>query len=240
MRFLLFLFLVPIPLLAAMTSSNYGIPSDSINFGGGLSTSTSYTQESTFGETATGDSTSANYKLKAGYQQMNVSYIALTTSGNVTLPAISFTGGVSTSSATFHVLTDNVAGYSMSVTASTSPALRAIGGAFFDDYAPSGANPDYQFSITSTQSAFGFSPEGPDIISAYKDNGSTCASGSLDTAYKCWRGLSGSPQVIAQATANNQPTGATTTMQFQAEVGSSKIQDADIYSAIITVTAVTL
>jgi hypothetical protein len=240
-RYLAFMALVfPIPLFAAMTSSSYGIPSDSINFGGGNSSSTSYSQESTFGEVATGDSSSASYQLKAGYQQMQTAYIALTTSGDLTLPALSFTGGISTSSAAVHVVTDNLAGYSLLVQASTVPALTAVGGASFADYSPSGSDPDYQFSITTAQSAFGFSPEGPDITASYKDNGSTCATGSGDTQYRCWKGFSTTNQLVAQATSNNQPTGATTTLQFQAQVGSAKIQDATTYTATITVTAVTL
>ncbi len=235
------LILFPLPVLAVgMSSPSYGIQSDSINFGGGLSSSTNYTQESTFGEVATGDSESTNYKIRAGYQQMNVSYIALTTSGNVTLPQLSFTGGISTSSASLHVVTDNIAGYSLSVKATSTPALATTNSAFFSDYVPSGANPDYQFSITSMQSAFGFSPEGTDITSAFKDNGSACATGSGNTAYRCWKGFSMTDQMIAQATSNNQPSGATTTLQFQAEIGSTKIQDAGSYEATITITAVTL
>jgi len=52
-----------------MTSSHYGIQSDSVNFGGDRSSSASYSLEDTAGETGTGPSLSANYSLSAGYQQ---------------------------------------------------------------------------------------------------------------------------------------------------------------------------
>jgi hypothetical protein len=61
------------------SSSNYQLQSDSINIGGGFSSSTSYIQESTVGEVATGISDSSSYSLRAGYQQMQEVYISMTT-----------------------------------------------------------------------------------------------------------------------------------------------------------------
>jgi len=49
--------------------TNYRLQFDSLNFSGGLSTSTNYTQESTAGEVGTGGLTGTAYNLKAGYQQ---------------------------------------------------------------------------------------------------------------------------------------------------------------------------
>jgi cell division protease FtsH len=48
-----------------MTSSNFKVESDSINFGGGRSLSGSYTIEDTAGEVGTGYSTSTNFKIHA-------------------------------------------------------------------------------------------------------------------------------------------------------------------------------
>ena len=53
-----------------MTSGTYKIQSDSLNFGGNRSTSTTYSIEDTAGEIATGESQSSLFKMKAGYQQM--------------------------------------------------------------------------------------------------------------------------------------------------------------------------
>jgi len=53
----------------AMTSTNYSINWDSINSGGDdVSTSTNYSLHDTVGEQATGDSTSTNYSISAGYR----------------------------------------------------------------------------------------------------------------------------------------------------------------------------
>ena len=65
---------MPISVLAdSMTSGNYKIERDSMNFGGARGTSASYAIEDTGGETATGDSQSANENVHAGYQQSDVS-----------------------------------------------------------------------------------------------------------------------------------------------------------------------
>ncbi len=53
----------------AMSSNNYSVQIDSVNFGGGNSSSASYGLESTQGEVGTGDLSSASFKTKAGYQQ---------------------------------------------------------------------------------------------------------------------------------------------------------------------------
>ena len=64
-----------------MSSSHYSLESDSLNFGGGYSTSTNYIQESTGGEVATGISSSTNYTMNAGYQQMNIVALSFSAAG---------------------------------------------------------------------------------------------------------------------------------------------------------------
>src|SRR5690606_22880981 len=68
-----------------MESTSYKIQSDSINFGGGLSTSDSYTLESTMGEVATGDMSGDTFNLRAGYQQMTGSFISITAADAVVM-----------------------------------------------------------------------------------------------------------------------------------------------------------
>ncbi len=55
-----------------MTSSNYTLESDTVNFAGGRSASGSYSIEDTAGEIGTGDLSSTNENLSAGYQQAEV------------------------------------------------------------------------------------------------------------------------------------------------------------------------
>ncbi len=232
--------ILPLIAFAQMESSSYKIPSDSINVGGARSTSTNYAEIDTIGEQGTGVSTSTNYVLSAGFLHMQETYLSITAAADVTLPSINgLTGGISTSSTAWTVATDNMAGYSMTIQASTQPALKSPSGASFANYAPSGSA-DFSFSIPTSASAFGFSPEGTDITSTYKDNGSACSTGSSDTADKCWNGFSTSAQTIVQRATSNHPSGTVTTLKLRAESGSTHIQDTGTYTATLTVTAMQL
>lgn len=234
------LFLLVIPVItfgAVASSSNYQLERDSINIGGLLSSSTNNQLEDTAGELASGTSTSASYLLKAGYQQMELSYITITSPADVTLtPAISEdTGGVADGSTSWTVSTNSTGGYSLSIRATTNPALQSSG-ASFADYAPAGAAPDFAWSVASTNRYFGFSPEGSAIATRYKDNGSTCNVAGSDTTLKCWDGFSTSNQIIAGLSA---PTGGSATaVNFRAEAGSSNNPPDGSYAATIIVTAI--
>jgi hypothetical protein len=225
----------------AMSSSNYKLQSDSVNFGGVRSGSASFIEEDTLGEVATGLSSSTNYVMKAGYQQMQETVIAVVPASNVSMtPSIAgVTGGTSNGSTTFRVITDNPAGYTATIVASSSPALVSSFDSFAD-YVPSGANPDFTFSIAATKSAFAFSPEGTDIVQRFKDNGSACNVGSGDVTLSCWDGLSTSPITIDTRNSANHPTGIVTTLNFRAASGSNHIQVDGVYTATTTVTVLPL
>lgn len=222
------------------SSTNYQLQSDSINFGGGLSTSTNYVQESTFGEVGTGKVTSTNYNLYGGYQQMQEVYLALTSPGDVTMsPSIAgIIGGTSNGSATVTVTTDNPAGYRLTYQAQNTPAMQS---SLYniDDY-DEGADADYAFAVVVNQARFGFSPSGVDIVTAFKDNGALCGLGTLDTALACWAGLSTTPIDVAQGAGSNHPSGATTTLNFRVGVGSGAGVLTGLYTATTTLTALPL
>ncbi len=236
-------FFVPVAVRAAMQSSKYAIPTDSINFGGGDSTSTNFSEEDTLGEVGSGLGTSTKYSLNAGYQQISGSSISLTSAANVTLPAIGgLNSGTTMASSTWNVTTDDAAGYQLSILSATAPALVTPAHAYFGDYAPSGGvgSADFTFAVGSGASTFGFSPEGPDIVSRFKDTGSSCGTGSSDTPMACWAGFTTTSQTIAAGSGYNLPAGASTTVEYEAGIGSNKIQDAGTYTATLTVTAVAL
>lgn len=223
------------------SSTNYQLQSDSINAGGGFSSSASYNQESTMGEIATGKSDSTSYSLRAGYQQMQEVYISLASTGNVImsgdLPGL--TGGTSNGSSTFTVITDSPSGYSLSIQAENSPAMNK-GANFIDDYNASGTA-DFAFTVSSGQALFGFTPEGVDIVSGFLDNGTNaCNTGSTDTAFACWDGLSTSTRTIATGIGANHPAGATTTVNFRVGLGGNNTVEAGVYIATTTVTALPL
>jgi len=235
---LLSLFIAPFVHAQAMSSGSYQIQSDSINFGGGLSSSTSYTTEDTGGEIATGYASSTSFNLHAGYQQMDGEvFISASSAGDVTMsPALGgITGGISNGSTSFTVTTDNSAGYTVTITSDSSPALQS-GIDSFADYVPVGSDPDFSFSNAATDSTFAFTPEGTDISTRFKDNGSACNVGTSDAGSSCWDGLSTSPKTIVSRATSNMPSGSLTTIRFRAASGSSHILKNGTYTATTTLT----
>ena len=243
--FVLITLFVGVPLASAqvMQSGNYQIEFDSMNTAGNRSTSASYVLEDTVGEIATGQSSSTDFQIRAGYQQMNETYLALNNVQDVTLtPAIGgVTGGVANGSSTVIVTTDNLAGYELSIVASSSPAMQS--NETLDtiaNYTPVGVNPDFVFAVDATTSEFAFTPEGSDIAQRYLDDTASCGTGSNDTTDACWDALTTSNTLIANRTSSNHPDGSTTTLKFRVEVGSSAAQVAGSYTATSTITVIAL
>ena len=208
--------------------------------GGGLSTSTSYIQESTAGEVGSGDLGSSNYKLMAGYQQMQEVYLALSDPSDVTLlPSLAgLTGGTSNGSTTVTVTTDSPAGYSLTLESQNAPAMQS-GANTISDYSE-GADADYTFVVTPGLAHFGFSPSGADIASFFKDNGALCGVGSSDATLACWAGLSTTGTIISAGANSNHPNGATTTINFRVGIGSGAGVITGLYTATTTLTALPL
>lgn len=232
---------IGVSLAQVRTSSNYQLQSDSINVGGGLSSSTNYIQENTVGEAATGLSSSATYSLHAGYQQMQEVFISLASTGDVTmspnLPGL--TGGTSNGSTTFTVITDDPAGYQLTIEAENDPAMQSVGSTIADYNA--GADPDYSFVTGSGDAHLGFTPEGVDIVQKFLNDGlNSCNAGSFDDSLACWDGLDTIAAVISQGSGSNHPSGATTTVHFRVGIGSGAGVEAGVYTATTTVTALPL
>jgi hypothetical protein len=223
------------------SSTNYQLQSDSINVGGGLSDSASYGLESTVGEVATGRSSSTNFQLRAGYQQMQEVFLSLTPGADVVmspdLPGL--TGGTSNGSTTFTVITDSPAGYQVTLQAENDPAMQKPGGVSIANY-NSGSSADFTFTIPPASAVFGFSPEGVDVADAFLDNTTTCGVGSTETAGACWAGASTTAVIFAEATSPNQPTGATTTIAFQVGLANGANIESGVYTATTTLTALPL
>lgn len=225
------------------SSTNYQLQSDSINIGGGLSSSTNFVQESTVGEIATGPSDSSSYSLRAGYQQMQEVFLSLVPPSSVLMdPDISgIGGGTSNGSTSFNVVTDSPSGYQVTITAEDDPAMVRNGGSeTIEDY-PATATPDFSFTFGSAEALFGITAEGPDIHSTFRDNGALCNVGIGDTIDACWRGLNEQNNiVVARDTDANIPAGATTTLKFRVGVGSTAGVIAGTYVATTTITALPL
>ena len=233
--------LLQVSLAQVMSSTNYKIQSDSVNAGGGRSTSTSYAMESTVGEIATGNSTSTHYELRAGYQQMQEVYLSMTAPTDVTMsPSLGgITGGSATGSTAVVITTDSPSGYQLAIKANSNPAMQASNGTIAD-YVPAGAVPDFTFVTTATAATFAFTPEGSAVATRYKDNGSICGAGSGEVTLRCWDGLSTTDRVVVSTTVPNHPSGATTTLQFRVNIGGSIVVPSGSYIATTTITALPL
>jgi len=232
--------------LALMQSENFNIRADSLNIGGTDEGSANYRVQETIGETGSGESQSANYKINSGLPpMMEEGMISITTPADVTMnpviPGIS--GGTGNGLAQWTVMTDNAAGYTLKISASGSPAMQCAAGGCgsenFSDYTPAvPGSPDFDWLIGSSSAEFGLTPEGSDIVQKFRDNGSVCNAGNLDTTDKCWYGPTYGQEAIASSYSSNQPAGTPTTIKFRAQSGSSKFQIEGNYQAIITVTAI--
>jgi len=236
--FMLAFILLPVLANAVVASStNYRLEADSINSAGGLSTSSAYRLEDATGESGSGVGNSTNFFVNAGYQQMLVSTLSLSVPSSITLaPNIPDTGGgAAIGQGSWIVTTDNAGGYTMQIRAEGTPALSS-GGNTFANYTPAGAVPDYTFSILTTVAEFGFTPEGTDIVSRYRDDGATCNTGSGDTTDRCWDALTTTDRLIAYRQSANQSGGTATTIKFRAESGSANVQPSGSYTATATVT----
>jgi len=229
-----------------MQSGNYRIDADSINIGGLDEGSSNYRIYETIGETGTGESSSDNYGINAGLRPMlEEGVISITAPDDIIMdpliPGIS--GGMGSGSSQWTVMTDNSAGYTLKISSAATPALQcAYGGCdgeVFSDYSPaSPGDPDFDWLIAPNSSVFGLTPEGADIVQKYRDNGSDCGTGVLDTPDKCWYGPTSSDEIISWSAQSNQPGGTVTTVKFRAQSGSSHFQKEGGYQATITVTAI--
>jgi hypothetical protein len=238
---LLVVYFLQIGSAQVMQSSNFKMQSDSINTGGEPSASNNYRLEDTAGEVATGESSSSNFILKAGYQQMRSVYLSLSAIADVVMtPNLAgVTGGVATGSASFLVTTDSASGYTVTIQATSSPAMQS-GVNTIADYVPAGGVPDFLFTTDSTDAHFAYSPEGTDIALRFQDAGSVCGVAGGDTSNRCFDGLTTSPVEVARRTSGNHPTGATTTIRFNVGIGGGVSVPEGIYTATTTITALPL
>lgn len=239
------LFLVGAPILGygyVMGSSAYRIDSDSINVGGlSFSTSTNYSLGSTVGEIATGYSSSSIYSMSAGFWTPDDIYISISSPSDANVGAISgLLGGVGNASSTWIVTTNNPDGYQLNAVASTEPAMRSPISSIAD-YDPVTSDPDYTFTVASSDARFGFSVEGAHTTQRFKDDGNDCGVGSSNGTDTCWDGFSTTTKAIATSGSGNHPSGTATILKYRVEIGNAFIQEASsLYEASITVTATAL
>lgn len=156
------------------------------------------------------------------------------------------TGGTSNGTTTVVVLTNNNTGYTMTIKASSSPAMQGdTQGSSIPDYTQASTYvPDYTYSVPSGYE-FGYSVSASttsDLAQKFKDNGSnTCNTGSTDTsgAASCWYGLSTTATSTVLRTTATSASGSTSSIYFKLTINSGSFVVQDTYVATSTLTATT-
>ncbi len=154
------------------------------------------------------------------------------------------TGGTSNGTTTVVVLTNDSSGYTMTIKASSSPAMQGnTQGDTIADYTPAAAGvPDYTYSVPSNEE-FGYTvlaSTTADLAQKFLDNGSdTCNTGSADTsgAASCWYGLSTTATSTIVRNTETAASGSTSSVVFKLTINSGSSVIEDTYTATTTLTA---
>ena len=178
-----------------------------------------------------------------------ISFVA--TAADVSLSGIpGITGGSSNGSTQVRVYTNNAEGYTMTLTASGSPAMQGnTQGGSIRDFSTTTtgwmAEPSYDFNgaaVPTNSAGFGYSVKASttgEVDPSFRDNGSICNSGSNETAGQCWIGASTTSYTIINRSSETPGSGATTTLFFRTIINSnpSPAIPEDTYVATTTLTA---
>lgn len=149
---IIFALAIPSLVLAAMSSTNYYIYADSIDFGGGVGTSTSYSLQDTLGGYAVGINTSTSYQVRAGYQAAEIGTLSLTLDGNsINFGTLTSAGVVSSGSVAATVNTDSATGYTLSVSGVSGNSLAAVTDGTVDGV---GSAEEYGLAVSGSQAAY--------------------------------------------------------------------------------------
>lgn len=167
---------------------------------------------------------------------------------DITLASIpGITGGTSNGGTQVVVMTNDNAGYTMTLKASTSPALQGhTQGGTIPNYTPTVAGvPDFAFSVAANKAELGYTVEASttaDLTSSWLDNGTTtCGTGAADTANSCWLDATTTTFVLVNRNSETTNSGSTTTLKFRLTINSNPVPmiPEDIYTATTTLTATT-
>ena len=174
--------------------------------------------------------------------QTVTSGISITSPSDITMTALSTSQNTAVGSATWTVTTNNYLGYSLTVFASTAPALaRSGGGGNIVDYTPAVAETPETWSVSSA-AEFGFSARGTNVNTTTYGTDSDCIAGTdvPSTALK-WRDfdLTGSADQIATVAAPTSTSGAASQMCVATEQAGI-FANSGSYSGTITATATAL
>ncbi len=165
--------------------------------------------------------------------------ISISSPSNTTLSTtlgVAANGAVGTT--TWTVITNDVAGYTLALNATTSPAMQS-GSATVADYQTGAPN---TWSVTSGNAAFGYSAFGTDVSTGTWGTGAACngATGNNATSTTLkYKGFTTSPFTVASRAATTTPTGISSTICYAVEQNNFFIPSGT-YTATIVATATAL
>jgi hypothetical protein len=174
--------------------------------------------------------------------QTVTSGISITSPADITMTALSTSQNTAVGSATWTVTTNNYLGYSLTLFASTAPAMaRSGGGGNIADYTPAVAETPETWSVSSA-AEFGFSARGTNVNTSTYGTDTDCIAGTdVPSATLKWRDfdLTGSADQIATVAAPTSTSGASSVMCVATEQAGI-FANSGTYSATITATATAL
>jgi hypothetical protein len=188
-----------------------------------------------------GQSDTADFRIR---QTITDATSFLVDPSNVTMGASinGLTGGTATGTTQFVVRSNNASGYYVEIDYFDNAGAHAMrgdedGGEQIRDYFLGSGTATFNMTA-STAAQFAYSVHSTtttDTAQAFKYSGSTCNSGSTNTAGKCWKAPSTTAvQIINRATAATN--GATSTLYFKVHVpsGANPAPTAQTYTATAT------
>jgi hypothetical protein len=164
--------------------------------------------------------------------------ISITSPSDINLTALSTTQNSAVGSATWTVTTNNQAGYTLDVEASTDPALQDSGTSeTFADYTEGTPGTPDTWSVSSAYE-FGFSGYGTDVPTGTWGTDTDCIAGSdVPSAALNWRGFDGTTDIeIASASSETGTSGTASTLCVATEQ-EGIFAPSGTYQATITATA---
>lgn len=171
--------------------------------------------------------------------------ISISDGANVTMaPNLGLASDESVGSSSWTVITSATAGYTLSVKASTNPALQSASDEFLDYTEAVAGTPDV-WSVDSGNIEFGFSAVGDDVETEYVDASTdgtpetSCPTvGNLGSTDHGYEGFTTTDEAIASSNATTTASGTVTTICFAA-AQNGVVAPSGTYTATITATAAT-
>lgn len=165
--------------------------------------------------------------------------ITITAGTNVTMdPNLGISANSSIGSSAWTVKTNNAAGYTLSVKASTAPALKSTGAKVIADYTEATPGTPDAWVVGSGAKEFGFSAYGTNVPGDF-GTGASCGTSGTPTPTLKYLGFKTTDKQIATLGTVTSTAGVATNICFAA-AQNGVFADSGIYTATITATASTL